>query len=54
MADGRYMLDAFAGFFVAICFTLVYNLGLLSPGLYFPFMLVSGYVVRIAYEKHLS
>lgn len=48
MADGRYILDAFAGFFIVICFTLVYNMGLLVPVLYFPFMLVSGYVVRIA------
>ena len=54
MTDGRYMFDAFVGFFIAICFTLVYNLSLLSPPLYFPFMLVSGYVVRIADEKHFS
>jgi hypothetical protein len=50
MADRRYMLDAFIGFFAAICFTLIYNLGILAPTLYLPFMLVSGYVVRLANE----
>jgi hypothetical protein len=54
MADGGYIFDAFIGFFIAICFSLIYNGGLLTPPLYFPFMLFSGYIVRIASERNFN
>lgn len=48
--DVRYILDVFLGFYILIIVSIIYNQSLAVPTIYFPFMLMAGFVVKTSQE----